>query len=522
VYFDEFTTGGAQVGQVSPKDGDVSYFDTPLIQNACITDIAGDGSELLIKDWAAHSADPFWIFALPNGPAQRVSSEFWFMQFLPGGNRFLAIQGRQLFIVDRDGGQKRQLMSLPESFPTDDIHSFAVSPDGARIRFSTSDSKMWESNLGGGGMRPFLPDHGEPMCCGSWSADGNIFVFSSAGREGDNLWAVTERGLPFYRVASKPVQLTNGPIPFRYSTVSKNGKKIFALGETLQGELSVYDAQVHEFRPFLNGISAGFVDFSHDGQWVAYVDYPAGTLWRSRLDGTQRLQLTLPSLGVILNPRWSPDGRFLVFSSWPNDESFDQRIYLVPADGGAPMLLLSGNLHPNDPTWSPDGKSIAYGGSVMGGEAPPTEIRILNLDTKESKKIPAPTELDSPRWSPDGRFVAALSHESTRLFVYSFDTKLWKELPVPPMPKQGRIGWPAWSHDSRYVYVMVDQPPGEKIYRYRIPNGTAELVGGTASSEIVCPVFRWDAWFGLTPDDRIMVLRDRGFDELYALDLEYR
>jgi len=309
-------------------------------------------------------------------------------------------------------------------------------------------------------------------------------------------------------------------MPFRFSTVSKDGKQIFALGETMRGELSVYDAQSRELRPFLNGISAGFVDFSKDGQWITYVDYPQGTLWRSRVDGGQRLQLTLPSLGVILNPRWSPDGRFVVFSSWPNSESFDQRIYLVPADGGAPMLLLSGDLHPNDPNWSPDGKSLAYGGSsALGGEAPFTEIRVLDLETKESKSIPGSKGLYSPRWSPDGRFLAALSNDSKKFLVYSFQLKRWKVLPNLPSPMGGRVDWPTWSHDSKYLYAMTDGP---SVYRLRIPDGGAELVFSTTSSEIAGPVFRWDGWFGLTPDDRIMVLRDRGFDELYSLDLDYR
>jgi len=353
-----------------------------------------------------------------------------------------------------------------------------------------------------------------------------MFVFSSQGRESDNLWAVTERGLPFYRLASRPIQLTNGPVPFRFSTVSKDGKQIFALGETKRGELNVYDPKAREFRPFLNGISAGFVDFARDGEWITYVEYPEATLWRSRVDGTERLQLTLPSLGVILNPRWSPDGKFIVFSSWHN-QNMDARIYLIAADGGAPMLLLSGDFFPNDPTWSPDGKSMAYGGrSQHGEEIPFTEVRILDLDTKKSEAIPGSKGLFSPRWSPDGRFIAAESTDQTRLLVYSLETKLWTELAVPSKPnvRYPDLGWPAWSHDSQYVYVITFPPPylGGQIYRFRVPNGSPELVASAAGSDTICPVFRWTGCFGLTPDDRIMGMHDRGFDELYALDLEYR
>jgi Tol biopolymer transport system component len=187
-------------------------------------------------------------------------------------------------------------------------------------------------------------------------------------------------------------------MPFRYSTVSRDGKQILALGETMRGELNVYDTQAQEFRPYLNGISAGFVEFSRDRQWVTYVAYPDATLWRSRVDGTERLQLTTPSLGVILNPRWSPDGKFIVFMSWGSVE-IDNRIYLVSADGGAPMLLLSGDFSPSDPTWSPDGKSIAYGGSAsLGEDIRFTEIRILNLETRRSTIIPGSKGFYGPRW----------------------------------------------------------------------------------------------------------------------------
>ena len=54
------------------------------------------------------------------------------------------------------------------------------------------------------------------------------------------------------------------------------------------------------------------LSFSKDGQWVAYVSYPEGTLWKSKLDGSQRLQLSYPPLYAML-PSWSPDGKQIVF-----------------------------------------------------------------------------------------------------------------------------------------------------------------------------------------------------------------
>jgi len=96
------------------------------------------------------------------------------------------------------------------------------------------------------------------------------------------------------------------PIP------STDGKKPFVVGRTDRGELTRYDLKSGRFEPFLGGISAEYVSFSKDGQWVAYVSYPEGTLWRSRADGSERLQLTYPPSQVLM-PRWSYDGKTIVF-----------------------------------------------------------------------------------------------------------------------------------------------------------------------------------------------------------------
>jgi Tol biopolymer transport system component/DNA-binding winged helix-turn-helix (wHTH) protein len=510
VYFDEFHEGTSYIAQVSTKGGEVSYLDTSLIQHSCIAGISSDGSELLLIAQSFTPENQFWVFPLPNGPARKLPGMFQWMQYIPASDQYVYVSDGQLVAENRDSTDARRLMPLPKGFSLNSANSsFSISPDGKRTRFSTGGDKMWESQLDGSGLHRFLPEHKELMCCGSWSPDGKIFAFASEDMERYDLWAVTERGFPFYRLVSPPVQLTNGPVQFRFSTFSKAGNQIFAMGETMHGELSVYDAKSREFRPYLNGISAGYIDFSRDGQWVTYVTYPEGTLWRSRADGSERMQLTLPPIGSILLPRWSPDGRFIAFMSWDNTY-LERKIYIVPADGGAPLLLLSGDSQPTDPTWSPDGKSIAYGGAAQVESA---EIHILNLETKQSRSIPGSQGMFSPRWSPDGRYIVAESSDAQKLLLYSFETDQWKELPYPPIPPLEGLGFPTWSHDSRYVYSECCG----KVYRIRVPDGRPEAVADIEDMNLLSYY-----WFGLMADDRLLVLRDRGFDEFYALDLEYR
>ena len=73
-----------------------------------------------------------------------------------------------------------------------------------------------------------------------------------------------------------------------------------------------YDARRGEFAPFLSPVQGQWVSYSKDGQWISYVTAPDDILWRSRPDGSERLQLTSPSLHAY-QPRWSPDGTRIVF-----------------------------------------------------------------------------------------------------------------------------------------------------------------------------------------------------------------
>jgi hypothetical protein len=111
------------------------------------------------------------------------------------------------------------------------------------------------------------------------------------------------RGL-LHHSATEPIRLTFGPLKFEGPLVSPDGKKIFVYGSQGHGELVRYDLQSKQFVPFLGGLSATFVSFSRDRKWIAYTSLPSHDLWRSRVDGSERLQLTSGSNPAVL-PRWS-------------------------------------------------------------------------------------------------------------------------------------------------------------------------------------------------------------------------
>jgi len=292
---------------------------------------------------------------------------------------------------------------------------------------------------------------------------------------------------------------------------STDGKKIFVVTAQLRGELVRYDAASHQFAPYLAGISAMGVNFSRDGKWVTYVAYPEGTLWRSKIDGSERLQLTFPPL-FVLQPHWSPDGTHIAFEGRQPDKPFS--VYTISADGGGPERPVPGDRDTCDPTWSPNGEMLLFG-RYPSDEPPgigPMDLQIVDLRTRAISKIPNSEQLWSPRWSPDGRHIVAISKTVDRLVLFDASTKNWTEL-----AKIG-VGWEEWSYKGDYVYFLggrAAQPAG--VFRVRISDHKLEQVVGLKD-------FRqgpdWGDWTAPAPDGSPLLVRDVGVQDIYALDVD--
>jgi len=277
-----------------------------------------------------------------------------------------------------------------------------------------------------------------------------------------------------------------------------------------------YNSKSKRLEPFFSEISAEHLDFSRDGKWVAYVNFPDGTLWKSRVDGSERTQLTQSPLSVVL-PRWSPDGKSIVVAgTLPN---FLYKIYVVSAEGGKPQLVSEGQYNQVNPTWGPDGNSIVFGESQFAANP---RIFLLNLHTGKTSAIPGSQGLYSPTMSPDGRFILAQDTPGNHKFLL-FDSRTQQWAVLLDRENYGggaAIGWPQWSADSKYVYGTVITSPTHSFARYRISIASRkvdevtpfEVPGGTIGA--------WGPWIGLTPDGSPLTLRDLSSQEIYAIDVD--
>jgi eukaryotic-like serine/threonine-protein kinase len=161
----------------------------------------------------------------------------------------------------------------------------------------------------------------------------------------------------------------------------------------------------------------------------------------------------------------------------------------------------------NDVGWSPDGTRIVFGYTNVAAGSEIT-IQILDLSTHETSVLPGSNGLFSPRWSPNGRYIAAIPLiGQDRLMLFDSTSGKWTEIAKLP------LGYIHWSRNSEYVYFdSAGNDPA--FYRVRITDRKVERLVSLNNLRRA-GLFQWT---GLAFDDSPLLLRDVGTEEVYALD----
>jgi Tol biopolymer transport system component/DNA-binding winged helix-turn-helix (wHTH) protein len=428
----------------------------------------------------------------------------------PDGRRIAYSFGSDVLVANSDGTEVRKLATFPGW-----LGWLRWSPDGRILSVSVGDAvngedehAIWEVQTDGSGKRQWSagPTTPSQVCCGDWSPDGRYFFFRAGRNLKGDLWAVKERPGLFER-AMPMVLTTPGLTSFFGFAPSKDGKQLFAAAAQDHGELVKFDARLGQFVPYLGSKSAIWVTFSPGGQSVAFARYPDHTLWRARADGSDERQLTFPPL-LVDGISWSPDGQSIMFSGRPGAGG-RRDIYIIAAEGGTPQRLLVQDKEQGIPTWSPDGTRIAFGdapkqsGVARGDEV----IHVYDRARHRLTELPASNKLNSCRWSPDGRYMTAVTVDPhLTLMLFEFATNTWRSLGA------SHIENATWSRDSAYVYYATNGGDAGLLWRVRIADGEINQVAVHHST------IYW--WSGLAPDDSPIMLRNVGGVEIYALDLK--
>ena len=525
LYFIENFGPNARLAQVSVAGGEVAVINSGT-SLPDLTSISTDGSELLGTVGAFTFAEQIWAFPVPAGSPRRIGELIGHdPAWAPGGRLFFG-KGNDIWVAEHDGSSPRKLVTAP-GYPG----GFRFSPDGIHFRFTlgteaTPISSLWETRLDGTGLREILPGWNKPPaeCCGRWTRDGKYFVFLSTRDGASNVWVRGEKASFGRTVSHTPMQLTTGPLQISDVLPAKDGKQIFVVGTQPKGELVKFDTKTSQFVPVLGGISAGDAEYSRDGFWITYVLYPEGTLWRSRVDGSERLQLTYPPMGTAL-AHWSPDGRQIAFMASAPGKPW--RVFVISVDGGTPQPISSSEELQTDPAWSVDGQTIAFGHlSTLGRSYAALEehksyIGMFDVKSRQITRLAGSQGFCAPRWSPDGRYIVAQFDVGPGLMLYDTQTQTWKKL-LQPQDVSGGSNYLTWSHDSTAIYfdtVFTDQPA---FYRLRVRDAKLDRVVDLKSHRLF-PRFcsQCGSWTGLAPGDAPLFVRDISTSEIYAFDVDF-
>ena len=517
LYFTEGmpSTSGSGIAQVSTAGGETTLLPTSLKNVLAVSSVSPDRSQLFVSKIGTAGSGPvleLWVQPLPAGTPHRVGDIAALLAtWTPDGLHIVYAVGDTIMMANKDGSEPHQLAKVSGI-----VFSIRYSPDGRRIRFDLTDPKtdsnsIWEMTANGRDIHPLFPEWKElpVQGGGNWSPDGNYYYFQ-AGRGSDQaIWVMPERRSILGRRAKSPSRLFSGPLRLSNPVPSSDGKRLFVLGEEPRVELLRYDLQNRRFDFYLPGLSAGPVDFSLDGNWMAYVSYPEMTLWRSRLDGSDKMQLTFSPVRAY-EPRWSPNGSKIVYM----DVQFGRpwKICMVSPSGGNPETLTQSSTYEADPTWAPDGKSIVFGRTDRISKA---AIYRLDLTSRNLTAISNSDGLFSPRVSPDGRYISALTALQTKLMLFDSITNQWSNL-----VEGEEIGYNEWSHDGKYLYFRENKGGAGQLVRMKIENRVSEHILSLKNFPQLSDGYA--SWIGLTPDDAPLLMRDRSVQEIYALGLHFR
>jgi Tol biopolymer transport system component len=150
----------------------------------------------------------------------------------------------------------------------------------------------------------------------------------------------------------------------------------------------------------------------------------------------------------------------------------------------------------------------------MGREDGVRALELLDLRTGRTSTIPHSEGLFSPRWSPDGRYIAAITLDQRTLRLLDLQAQTWRTV------AETTVADPVWSPDSKAIFFHADRADTQPIYRWSLPDGSLQMVAnlsnfvdGETADYFFC---------GLTPDAKPVVRSRIRTGDIYTLDLDGR
>jgi TolB protein len=216
---------------------------------------------------------------------------------------------------------------------------------------------------------------------------------------------------------------------------------------TSEGRPAAVDADGSHARLLADPRRATDAARSPDGRTIAYTDTSGAYSAIGLLDVAtgRRTRLTdPPRFANDSGPRWSPDGKRLLF-----ERGID--VWVVDADGGDARLLLPGG---RDAQWSPDGKRVAY--VVDAPYLVYDRLIVADADGANRRAVSQLGSFTQFAWRPDGGALAFVSNQDDRIRLYVADAPDF--VPRAPLLRDVESP-PAWSPSGRSLAVAAGARP---------------------------------------------------------------
>jgi Tol biopolymer transport system component len=515
LYFAEDHNGHFGLAAMSVSGGPIRFLWSPP-EDVFPLDLSPDGKKLLALTEVGQNYDAeLWVVPLDREAPHRLSNiKAHAAAWSPDSKSIAYSTGTAISLIFETDAVPRELGSFT-GLPI----ALEWSQDGQSLRFILEDlqsdrARGW-GQISGDGMRTTtlhsLPASMSEGRFWAQTAEGDAFYtpgkpsIQSNGalwllRYGNKWWEQALQAVPLGSVAGE----THG-ISF-----SRKSSRVFVLSEPYsQPAFISFDSDAHSLRRILPDASGWFLDYSRDGKWLTYTGDEGRGIFVSRADGNGTRQLVSGPELVGL-PRWSPDRRQIAYMSQRPDHPW--RIYILQLDSGAVREASEGSDSQGAPTWSPDGRSLVYG-SVNCRYTLSCGIHRIDLATGKVRSLPDSDGLYTARWSPDGRFIAALGVDQRQLMLFDVKSAIWHKL-ADAIDGEDL----SWSADSKYLYATVGGPDAQ-IVRVRVLDGKREKVVDFRSQDIRDLAGTDDLRFSLAPDDTVILHRRIHSEEIYAYEM---
>ncbi|MCK4936737.1 MAG: PD40 domain-containing protein [Elusimicrobiales bacterium] len=251
---------------------------------------------------------------------------------------------KEIFIIDYDG---ENLLKLTNTRSINLLPRW--SHDGNKIYYTSYkylNPDMFEIDLLAGKIKPYITFQGLNIPGGN-SPDGNKMVMTLSMGKNPNIYLLNKETRKLKKLL-KNFSLASSP------TYSPDGKQIaFVSDRSGNPQLYVLNLETGKTRKLTRFNWCDSPAWSPTGEWIAFAGRKSRkekmNIFLTDLTGNIKHRLTINS-GSNENPSWSPDGRFLVFSSTRNKK---KELFIMDVDGSAQHLLTEIDGHSYTPHWSP-------------------------------------------------------------------------------------------------------------------------------------------------------------------------